>query len=359
MRRPLRLPALLLACASAAVLAPGCGRKAAPQPPIIRVAERTRDLQVTQLGTTSILTWSYPSMTRAGGPLPDLESVEIWRLSLPKEQEPRGTSPRQRRVRIQLLLNKGRRLTTLQGEGLEEATHGPKLEYHDDLLAWYQENRERLPLVVWYAVRSICCGGRASELSNIVRLQPQAPPTPPTAIAAEPTAEGIVITWQATGEAPVVVERSQKGKPWRRLTAEPVAKGPWRDDAAAEGTTWWYRLRTVRAVGGARVYGEPSKPVAVDYPDVYPPQPPADLVCLPEAARIRLRWAAVGDAVEYRVFRKRKSGGWDHLDFHVKEREYSDGRPPAGNLTYAVRAVDAAGNESEPATCSTIAGSLP
>ncbi len=348
------LPVLL-----AALLAPACGRKAAPQPPIVRVPERTRDLTVSQVGTTAVLTWSYPSMTRSGGPLPDLESIEVWRLSLPPGQEPHGTPQRIRAVRVQLVLSKGHRLALLGKQDLDRATHGPKLVYHDDLAAWYRQNRSRMPLVVWYAVRSICCHHHRSELSNIVRLKPQAPPAPPSGMTATVHVDGISIGWKPSGTNAVIVERSADAKTWRTLTPEPVEKPPWRDVSAAEGRTWFYRLRSIKVVGGVRILGEPTRAMKVAYPDIYPPQPPSQLICLPETGLVRLRWSAVVDAAEYRVFRKRKGAAWHHLDFHVKAHEYTDRTPPQGTLIYAVRAVDAAGNESKPVSCTTIAGQGP
>ncbi len=358
MRRAVSAVPVIVA-ALAALLGTGCGRKAAPQPPVVRVPERTRDLAVSQVGTTAVLTWSYPSMTRSGGPLPDLESIEVWRLSLPPSQEPRGASPRMRKVRVELLLAKGRRLATLQKEDLNRATRGPKLVYHDDLAVWYRKNHSRMPLIIWYAVRSICCHGHASEMSNIVRLRPQAPPLPPTGLTASASANGITIAWQPAGTNAVIVERSADGKTWHTLTPQPVKKTPWQDVSAAQGTTWLYRLRSIHVVGGVRIVGEPSKPIKIAYPDKYPPQPPAQLICLPETRLVHLRWSAVTDAVEYRVFRKRKGEGWHHLDFHVKAHEYTDHTPPQGTLIYAVKAVDAAGNESKGVFCTTIAGQGP
>jgi hypothetical protein len=350
---------VLVAAAAAAVIAPGCGRRGAPLPPVVRVAERTRDLQVVQEGTFAVLTWSYPSMTRAGGPLPDLEAIEVWRLSLPSGQEPQGTSPQQRAVREQLLLSKGQRLLVLDRQALTGATHGSQLTVRDDLHAWYRENVDRLPLVVWYAVRAVCCRGHLSEPSNIVRLVPQAPPSPPTAITATPEATGIVLGWTSADGATVIVEGSADGTTWRRLTAEPVAQPPWRDTTARQGATSYYRLRSVDATRGLGLIGEPSKPLAVAYPDIYPPEPPENLVCLPEEGRVRLRWDAVAGSAEYRVFRRRPNGGWDHLDFYVQKLEYTDTSPPSGTATYAVKAVDSAGNESDAALCSTAAGPTP
>lgn len=350
---------ILVAAAALVVVVPGCGRRGAPLPPVVRVAERTRDLKVVQEGTSAVLTWSYPSMTRAGGPLPDLEGIEVWRLSLPSGQEPQGASPRQRGMREQLLVNKGERLMVLDKKALEGATHGSLLTVRDDLRAWYKANADRMPLVLWYAVRSACCHGRLSEFSNIVRLVPQIPPPPPTEVTATPEANGIEIGWTSAGGAPVIIEGSADGTTWRRLTAEPVTEPPWRDTGARQGTTTYYRLRSVDATRGLGLIGEPTKPLAVAYPDVYPPATPENLVCLPEEGRVRLRWDTVAGAVEYRVFRRRSQGGWDHLDFHVTALEYTDTSPPSGTATYAVKAVDAAGNESDAALCSTAAGPTP
>jgi len=75
------LPGMLLLCTA-------CGIKGPPLPPIIRVAERTRDLSLVQEGERVILHWSYPQMTTAGSPLPDLEEIEVWRVEIPSGQEP-------------------------------------------------------------------------------------------------------------------------------------------------------------------------------------------------------------------------------------------------------------------------------
>ena len=355
--RPTRSAVWLLAgVALAAVLAGGCGRKGAPLPPVIRVAERTRDLQVNQEGTQAVVTWGFPSMTRAGGPLPDIESVELWRVSLPKGQEPQGGSARDRAVRARIVTGKGRAIAVLAGASLDAATRGPRLEVRDDLVAWYRENRELMPLVVWYAVRTVCCGGRVSELSNIARLEPSLPPPPPTDLTAEAGARGITLGWAAAAGAPALVERSPDGVAWRRLTAEPVAEPPWTDGTAVQGRTWRYRLRSV---SGLKLVGNPTDPITVAYPDVYPPPAPEDLVCLPEEGTVRLRWAAVSGAAAYRVFRQRRNGTWAHIAHRTTKIELMDEAPRRGTVTYAVKALDAAGNESEAALCSTAAGPAP
>jgi predicted phage tail protein len=73
---------------------------------------------------------------------------------------------------------------------------------------------------------------------------------------------------------------------------------------------------------------------------------------------VRLRWEAAPEAAVYRVFRRRENESWVQLAEQV-ERSFEDREPPVGNLTYAVRSVDAAGNDSETTTCETVMGHAP
>ena len=164
-------------------------------------------------------------MTSAGGPLPDLEKIEVWRAVLPQAQEP-PPSPgsRDRQVRLGLLQGQGELLVELGVEGLEAATRGPALEIVDDLEAW--RTASEMPVdevVLWYAVRSVCCRGRESDFSNIVRLVPQPPPAPPLGLAAVAGRDGIRVSWQQPEGLAVTVERSADGTTWSAITPRPVA----------------------------------------------------------------------------------------------------------------------------------------
>jgi hypothetical protein len=342
------------------VVLPGCGRKGDPLPPQIRRAEATRDLVVFQEGSVAVLSWSFPSMTSAGGPLPDLEQIEVWRASIPLGQEVLGTSGEDRVMRDRLLEAQGERIALLGDAELDEATRGPKLELRDDLAAWRAVHGDEQPVVLWYAVRTICCNGRPSEYSNIGRLVPQLPPTPPEDLTAEPTREGIRLRWLAAGNTLTLVERSVDGADWQELTAQPLTVAEFLDARARQGQRWSYRLRAVRSTDAeGRVVGEPGPVLTVDYPDTYPPTPPADLVCLPEEERISLRWQVVPDASGYRIERRVGDADWVVLAERLDGREFNDESPPVGALTYVVLAVDDAGNRSEPARCTALRGRAP
>jgi hypothetical protein len=363
-RPPAGIPATVVVAVvvAGALLSAGCGRKDAPLPPVIRVAETTRDLAVVQEGSEAVLTWSWPALTTAGGPLPDVEQVEIWRARIPAGQEPQGTSPRDDDVRIQLLQAKGERVQILEGEQLDDRTRGATLLWRDDLSPFLAEmGGEGVPgSVLWYGVRTVCCGGRRSRFSNIARLVPGAAPSPPEGLRGEPGPDGITLSWEPTEEVAVAVERSEDGQQWRQVSAAPVTASTWTDGSAGLGGTWSYRLRAVRVLeGGAVVRGPAGETVTVPYPDVYPPARPDDLACLPEEGRVRLRWPAVDGAAGYRVSRRGPGEEWRDLASLQSETSFTDEEPGTGTVVYAVRSVDDSGNASEEATCTTVVAATP
>jgi hypothetical protein len=134
----------------------------------------------------------------------------------------------------------------------------------------------------------------------------------------------------------------------------------WRDKEATQGQAWSYRLRSVIALpGGDFVVGQPSGPARIDHPDTYPPAAPTDVVCLPEGARVRVRWQAVASAVVYSVSRQHDVEAADILTDDHRSIEFTDQEPPLGELVYFVTARDAAGNRGEEASCVVVMGAVP
>lgn len=340
----------------------GCGRQGPPLPPEIRVAARTNDLMAYQEGEEAVLRWTYPSMTTSGAALTDIETIEVWRANLPLAQEPpQPVTPQERAVRRQLLESQGETLVVLDPDSLASLTRGSSLVFRDDLNRWRQETGEAADsMVVWYGVRTVCCRGRESELSNIARVLPQNPPDPPQDLRLTAGAGGIDLAWTQEPDLGSLVERSADGASWQEMTAEDLKGGEWRDTTAAQGQSWSYRLRSVRVEPGSeRVVGPPSSPVRVDHPDTYPPATPTEVVCLPEGARVRVRWRGVAGAVGYRISRARAAAEAEILAEAHRQLEFTDPKAPLGSLTYWVIAADRAGNTSEPASCSVVMGAVP
>ena len=338
----------------------GCGRKQLPQPPRIRLADPTRDLKVVQRDDFAILDWSYPSTTTDGGILQDVEKIEVWRVILPRGQEPTGSSKRDRQMKVQLIEAQGEILVELDTEGLEGATRGPKLHVEDDLTLVRSMHPKIEDEIVWYVVRTVCCDHRPSAFSNIARLRVELPPEPPESFTVIGSREGILISWPEDSEFPVQIERSPDGETWALVTTEAVDDFEWRDVTPKQGQAWYYRLRSVRQGSvGAAIIGEASEIVSVDHPDVYPPQTPRDLVCLPEGSRVRLRWVSGSKEVHFRIERRVKTGKLTTLTTDLSTNEYIDDAPPYGALVYTLWAVDEAENASAPISCNALIGAAP
>ena len=339
-----RPPLLALAVALAALAA--CGRKASPLPPILEVPETTTDLSAFQDGTEMVLTWSYPKLTRAGSQLADLSRVEVWRLVVPPGQEQAVSGPQGEELKRQLMLGRGKLIARLEGPSLEAATRGSSLTYRDPLP---EAPAGGAPPSLWYAVRSRRKDGTASALSNIVTWQPRPVPPTPTGLAAKPQVDGIALSWDPVpGFTYVLERRAAKAAAWEAISKIGLESPSFLDTTARQGQTWTYRVRCFLKLA----VSPPSPELEVAYPDVYPPPKVGTLLCLPEPGQVTLRWDPSPEAgVTYKVFRRVGDGGWTHLEESFSGTEYTDSKPPVGEVEYAVKAVDAAGNQSEAAYC--------
>jgi len=339
----------------------GCGKEGVPLPPEIRVAERTTDLSAFQEGDEAVLRWSYPAMTTSGQNLTDIEEIQVWRAALPLGQEPPPPiSAQDRQMQRQLLEGQGEMLRALGPDEIATATRGSAILLRDDLEPWRLMVEEPELFVLWYGVRTVCCRHRESELSNVVRLEPQAPPDPPADLALAAGADGIDVRWTPAADTKTLIERSADGAVWTAVKDEPVDGDSWRDEIATQGQAWSFRLRSVIELpGGDLVVGKPSQPARIDHPDTYPPGAPSDVVCLPEGAQVRVRWRAVAGAVVYSVSRQHSGEATEILTDEHRSIEFTDQEPPLGEIVYFVTARDAAGNNSEEASCVVVMGAVP
>ena len=352
---------LFLVTSALIVTATSCGKEGLPQPPEIRVAERTTDLTAFQEGDEAVLRWSYPSMTTSGQNLTEIEEIQVWRVALPLGQEPPPpVTPQDRQMQRQLLEGQGGVLLSLGPDEIANATRGSTILIRDDLEPWRETVEDPGQFVLWYGVRTVCCRHRESELSNVVRLEPQTPPDPPVDLGLVASAEGIDVSWTSAADTKTLIERSSEGAVWTAITDEPVDGESWRDDAAPQGRAWSYRLRSVIVLeGGDLVVGPPSEPARIDHPDTYPPAAPTQVVCLPEGAQVRVRWQAVATAVVYSISRKQGDQEAEILTDDHRSIEFTDPQPPLGEIFYFVTARDAAGNRSDTASCVVVMGAVP
>jgi len=179
-------------------------------------------------------------------------------------------------------------------------------------------------------------------------------PSTPKDLTAKLQKDGIELAWAPVAGFTYVLERrASKVAPWEVISPIGIDKPTFMDATAQQGQTWWYRVRSYLKLAASA----PSAELEVPYPDIYPPVAVTSFLCLPEPGLVHLRWDPSPEAgVIYKIFRRQGNGSWDHLQEDFKLTEYTDTKPPAGELEYAVKAVDAAGNQSDPVYCTARTG---
>src|SRR6476660_6132905 len=80
--RPRLVPHLLLIAAVCALsMAPTCGKRRPPLPPIERIPQRTESLSGDQRGNQVILSWPAPVRNASGGSVQSIRRVDVYRVA--------------------------------------------------------------------------------------------------------------------------------------------------------------------------------------------------------------------------------------------------------------------------------------
>ena len=360
-----------------------CGKRGDPRPPVPVIPKATSDLVVTQRGTRIMLAWSYPSLTTSGKSLSDVRRVVVYRYSeelpvsatgrdpnaiLPGDIDPTQPPQIYQFARIPSLAppqfaKLRERIDSIEGANLPAATSGARLTFEDQPAFRSKDGR---PVRLTYAVVTETVGAR-SDLSNLATIVPLDVPIAPSALAATPRPEGVVLTWTrpekaATGDA----------KPWLAgynvyrtsdtfdelatpINASPVSTTTYTDTPPYG--TWQYRVTAVGTAGQPRIESEPSAAVSAAYKDLLPPPAPASVTALVETKSVRLVWEPVTapDLAGYLVYRTEGKYKIKLTPGPVTAEHFSDISVDAGiSYFYSVTSVDKSGNESRPTNSETV-----
>jgi len=368
----------------AALLCAGCGKKGEPSPPLPKGPNAVKDLAVEQEGGEAVLTFSYPDRLLNGGPLTDLESIEIFRLAgaTPAPAQPTrpgapgassgtgtldkapGSAARRvaaaARMAEQRFYRDAVPVARLPVAEIARRTRGATIVYRDDLQALFAKAARVPPQ--GYAVVSVRRTRDRSPLSNIAIIAPEIPPGAPEILTVTAEEGRVCLEWLAP-------EQDTAGKPasiggynlYRRLLSQdeydaPLTSSPWPGTAYTDLTAPYGGpiVYTVRATlpGKPRIEGLPAVEAGLDYRDIYPPPAPRRLDALSEGKIVRLFWDPVGvaDLNGYIVFRAEADGPPVLLTPQpIKDSFLTDEAVKAGTrYRYTVRAIDKAGNVSPP-----------
>ena len=343
------------------LLEASCGAPAEPQPSHPVVPAAVTDLAARQRGDGGLLTFTPPAKNVEGERLASPPSMEILRGFAPAGAQ----TPASGSLSI---------VYTVSGQVLDTYLAGDRVEFQDPIKPEEiaQHSGERM----FYVVRGRVSKRAASHDSNAASFLLRPAPTPVADVRATVVEAGVELRWEppttVSGGAPLTslggyrIYRAEAGSgapgaPERR-PPEIAGLSPspnYLDEKIEWGKTYVYTVRSVAQYGAEAVESGESRAVEVTPKDIFPPAPPLDLVAVyvPSAgatpAAVELSWAISpeADAAGYNVYR---AGEGQEKPQRVTPAllptpAFRDTPVvPGAEYTYAVTAVDRAGNESQP-----------
>lgn len=345
---------MLLVALCVVSMAPMCGKRRPPLPPIERVPQRTEALTGVQRGNQVILSWPAPVRNAKEGSVQSIRRVDVYRVA----EKP--TAP------IPLTEDEFDARATLIGSVSYDQIKDAKgsLTYVDVLELAGEPARLR------YAVRYVNAAGQRAAFSNFFLMEPAAkvakPPTLTEKIESE-TAN--TIKWEAPtsnvdGSAPVNllgynVYRTIASKPdaeQKPINDQPITATQYLDKTFKFGETYMYFVRSVSLGSeGNPVESVDSNSFTISQVDKYPPSTPSLAPPGVATGRIALFWAAnpEPDIAGYLLYRSpdpNRPKPWTLLTPEVYAKTtFTDQNVETGKTYYYyVVAVDNAGNRSEP-----------
>ena len=369
------------------LLALACGKKGDPQPPLPRGPNAVKDLAVEQEGQDAVLTFSFPDRLLTGGPLTDLDSIEVYRVvnASPDLTAPRraggpppstgsasssgliplpGAGERREATNVRLAEESfyagAERVASLRSPAIAEATRGASVVYRDPLESLFLQ--EDGPHPVAYAVVSVRRNGERSPLSNIVALTPDIAPQAPEFSPPLLDEGRVCLEWTEPRQnvlfQPVevggylVYRRALSDEAYDRpLNAAPIVQTSFVDTTAPYGVPVAYTVRAVLAKN-PKIEGLPAEEIFVLARDVYPPKPPVRVDALSEGTLVRVLWDPVdaADLAGYVVFRAEGTSPPVRMnDQPLTDPFFTDKTvKPGRRYRYTVRSIDRAGNLSAP-----------
>ena len=348
---------MLLLGLCALALAPTCGKRRPPLPPLERVPQRTEALTGIQRGNQVILIWPALPRNAKEGSVQSIRRVDVYRVA-EKPTAPLPLTEDQFSARSILI-------GSVPYDEIRKS--GTNLTYTDTLELAGEPARLR------YALRYVNSAGQRAAYSNFFLMEPAAKVAdPPTVIKTgnEMSETAITITWAAPaknidGSTPVNllgynVYRTNAAQPEaepKPLNPEPVTGTQYPDKKFKFGEKYVYFVRSVSlGTEGKQVESLDSNGIELSQLDTYKPAPPESLQAQGAPGRIALFWAANSepDLAGYIVYRSTDPNlpkeQWTLLTPAVYAKTtFADENVETGKTYYYyVIAIDSAGNKSLP-----------
>lgn len=347
---------MLLVGVCALSLAPTCGKRKPPLPPVERVPQRTEALTGIQRGNQVILMWPAPLRNAGEGSVQSIRRADVYRVAQ-KPTAPLPLTEDQFAARAILV-------GSVSYDEMKNA--GPTLTYVDTLELAGEPARLR------YAIRYVNAAGQRAAFSNFFLMEPAARVAePPTLVKTgnEYSETAITITWTPPAKnidqstPPNLlgynVYRVLESKPEvdpKPLNREPVTGTQFADKTFKFDEHYSYFVRAVSlGTEGKPVESFDSNSLPFSQRDTYPPAVPDLTEPGIAPGKIALFWSANSepDLAGYILYRSLDQNlpkeswtvitpaGFDRITF-------TDTNVETGKTYYYyVRAIDKAGNRSD------------
>jgi hypothetical protein len=348
---------LLIAAVCALTMAPTCGKRRPPQPPIERIPQRTESLTGAQRGNQVVLSWPAPRRNANEGSVQSIRRVDVYRVA----EKPNAPLP----MTEEEFAARSIMIGSVSYEEIKKA--GDTLTYTDPL------ELAGVPARLRYAIRYVNAAGQSAAFSNFFLMEPAAKVAePPTIIETgnEYSESANTVTWEAPkkntdGSTPVNllgynIYRTAASEPksgQNELNREPITGTHYEDRSFKFGDKYVYVVRSVSLGSeGQPIESLDSNSLPLAPIDTYPPAAPENVSVGPAPGRLSIFWVANSepDLGGYYLYRstdpnlpKKK---WTKLTPTLYTKTtYTDQSVEAGKTYYYyVIAVDTAGNESPP-----------
>ena len=200
----------------------------------------------------------------------------------------------------------------------------------------------------YYKVRALGSDGTAGPDSTPVSVTYKAPFGAPLVTGSKDSQGRPALKWdKVTDAAKYEVYRARSKNGTYSLMSTQSATGYTNTSYLANGTTYYYKVRALKASGTASAY---SSVVTITYGTVPTPAAPAMRSAKADSAGITVSWDTAANAVAYNVYRTADAGSsWTQVASSVKGSSYKDTTVQKGvKYGYKVRGVAADGKTLGP-----------
>jgi len=333
-------------------MAPTCGKRRPPLPPVERIPQRTEGLTGAQRGNQVVLTWPAPRRNAAAGSVQSIRRVDVYRVA-EKPNAPLPMTEDEFAARSILI-------GSVSYDEIKKA--GENLTYTDTL------ELAGVPARLRYAVRYVNAAGQSAAFSNFFLMEPAAKVADPPVIIKtgnEYSETANTITWEppkanTDGSTPVNllgynVYRSSGSQTPALLNPAPITATRYQDRTFKFGNQYVYTVRSVSLGSeGKPIESLDSNQLPLAPIDTYPPAAPERISIGPAPGRLSIFWVANSepDLAGYLLFRSTDPNlpkeKWTKLTPTLTTKTtFTDENVESGKTYYYyVVAVDKSGNMS-------------